>query len=174
MAIESAPKKLRDFAEKAKVFFIKYVLPIALPVLKVMGPPVGLGLAVFLILYLTGLGAVLNNSLTGLTGVIPAALVIFAVSFIPVISSLLGPGLLIAVAAAVLTGEQIAAGAVIPLMALPVLLVIDAQIGNNFIPPGFSLGINEPETINAGVPGIVFTRLITVSAAVLLACFLSF
>ena len=157
-------------AVKAKDLFIKYFFP----VIKIIAPSFLLVAAVFIILLLTGLGDLLGSSLAALTGMVPAVLIIAAVCFIPAISPLLGPGLLIAIAAGIVTGEQIAAGAVIPLMALPALLAVDVQIGGHFIPPGFALGINEPETINAGVPGIVFTRLITIPAALLLVCVVLF
>ena len=162
--------RFNDFSGKANDFFKRIILP----VLKILAPPFLLGLAFFVVLLLTGLGDMLGNNLSALTGSIPAALIIFAVCFIPALSPLLGPGLLIAIAAGVLTGEQIAAGAAIPFMALPALFAIDAQIGGSFIPPGLVWGVNEPETINAGIPGIVFTRLIMLPAAVLLTCFFSF
>jgi PTS system glucitol/sorbitol-specific IIC component len=73
-----------------------------------------------------------------------------------------------------LTGEQIAGRFATPVLALAALLALDAQLGGSFIPPNHVLDENEPETISAGVPGIVFTRLLTVPAAVLLSCLLSF
>ena len=158
------------FAEKAKDLFTRTILP----ALKVMAPSFFLGCAVFLILLFSGLGDMLGNNLAAMAGPIPAALIVCAVCFIPALSPLLGPGLVIAIAAGVLTGEQIAAGKVIPFIALPALFAIDVQIGGSFIPPGLVMGINEPETINAGVPGIVFTRLIILPATVVLACFFSF
>jgi PTS system glucitol/sorbitol-specific IIC component len=59
-------------------------------------------------------------------------------------------------------------------MALPALLAIDAQIGGDFVPAGLALGEEEPETINAGVPPVLFTRLITVPVAVVAAYFFCF
>jgi PTS system glucitol/sorbitol-specific IIC component len=158
-----------DFAKQTNDFFKRRILP----VLKMMAPSFLLGLVIFMILLFTGLGDMLGDSLAALTGTIPAVLIIFAACLIPALSPVLGPGLFAAIAAGILTGEQIAAGAATPLMALPALLAIDAQIGGSFIPPGFALGVNEPETINTGVPEIVFTRLITVPAAVLLTGFFS-
>ena len=144
-----------------------------LPVLKIIGPPFFLGLALFIALFWTGLGNMLGNELMEMTGPVQALLILFAVCFIPAASPILGPGLLIAVGAAVFTGERIAAGEAAPFLALAALFAIDVQIGGNFIPPGLVLKENEPETINAGVPGIVFTRLITIPLAVALAGIIS-
>ena len=135
-----------------------------------MVPSLILALVVFILLFLSGMGNSIGYSLSALTGPLPALLIIFAVCFIPAVSPLLGPCLLIAVAATILSGEQIASGMASPFLALPAILAIDAQIGSSFIPSGFSMGENEPATINAGVPAVVFSRLITTPAAVAAAC----
>ena len=140
-----------------------------IPALKAIVPPLLLGSVIFILLLITGLGTIINNDLEGFVGTIPALLIICAICLIPSLSPLLGPGILIAFAAGILTGEQIAAGAATIFLALPALFAIDVQIGSNFIPPRLTLRENEPETINAGVPGIVFTRLITIPVSVILA-----
>jgi len=145
-----------------------------LPKIKILAPSLLLGSVIFILLSRTGLGDIIGNELAGLTGPVPALLIIFAVSLIPSLSSILGPGLLIAVAAGILTGEQIAGGAATPVLSLAALLALDAQIGGSFNPPSHVLGESEPETISAGVPAMVFTRLITVPIAVVLACLFSF
>ncbi|MCL1814718.1 MAG: hypothetical protein FWG27_02705 [Treponema sp.] len=157
---------------RAAVFLGKVLVHLgrkSLPVLKIMAPSFILAAVIFVLLLVTGLGDVIGKELAALTGPVSAALIIFAVCFIPALSPLLGAGLLIAIAAGVFTGERIAAGAVSPFLALPALLAIDAQIGGSFIASRFTMGENDPETINAGVPGIVFTRLITIPIAVILA-----
>jgi len=146
----------------------------SLPVLKIIAPPVFLCLALFILLFWTGLGDIIGENLSAFLGPVPAVLIIFAICFIPAVSPLLGPGLLIAMAAGVLSGEQIAAGEAGLILGLTALLAIDATLGGSFIQPGLVMGENEPETISAGVPGIVFTRLITVPAAVALACLFGF
>jgi PTS system glucitol/sorbitol-specific IIC component len=139
------------------------------PRLKIAAPPILVALAVFLLLLVTGLEDLISNDLAAFTGPVPPALIVFVICFIPAVSPLMGTGLVIATVAAVLVGEQIAEGVATLFLALPALLAIDAQIGGRFIPPGLSMGKSEPETINAGVPRIVFTRLITIPAAVALA-----
>jgi len=129
---------------------------------------------VFAVLYRTGLVRTLADDLSLAIGHVPAVLLVALISFIPFFSPLLGPGLLVALLAGLLTGEQLAAGRINPFMLLPALFAIDVQIGNRFISRSFALGETEPETLNAGVPGVFFTRLITVPAAVTVAYFFSF
>jgi len=143
-------------------------------VMKAIAPPLLLGSVIFILLLITGLGDIIGNDLAAFVGPIPALLIICATCLIPALSPLLGPGLLIALAAGVLTGERIAAGAATIFLALPALFAVDVQIGSSFIPPRLTLKENEPETINAGVPEIVFTRLITIPLAVVLACVFTF
>ena len=142
--------------------------------LKKMAPSVLLGSAVFIFLFWAGLGDSIGNELAALSGPVRALFLIFAICLIPSVSPLMGHGMVLAIAASILTAEQIAEGMVKPIMALAALLALDAQFGGGFIPPGLALGENEPETISAWVPAIVYTRLITVPLAVVLVCLFSF
>lgn len=149
------------------------ILRKSLPVLKIMAPSLVLGLLLFVFLFWSGLGDIIGENLAVWTGMVPALFIMFAVCFIPALSPMLGQSFLAACAAAVLCGEQIASGKAGFFLAAAALLAVDAHLGGSFIPPSLGFGENEPETMSAGVPAIVFTRLITVPAAVVLACLLS-
>ena len=176
-AARQAGKKIAVFLKKAAHEAGKWLVRFGrrmLPILKKMAPSVLLGAVLFILLFWTGIGDKIGQELAALTGPVPALFIIFAICLIPSVSPVLGPGLLIAIAAAIFTGEQIAGGAAKPVLALAALLALDTQLGGSFIPPRLVLGENEPETISAGVPGIVFTRLITIPIAVVLACLFTF
>lgn len=117
----------------------------------------------------SGLGNVIANTIAPLCGSLPGMLIISVVCAIPFISPILGPGAVIASVVGVLLGQQFAAGAIQPQYALPALFAIDAQVGADFVPVGLSLGEAEPETIEMGVPAVLFSRLITGPLSVLIA-----
>ncbi|MCL2589062.1 MAG: PTS sorbitol transporter subunit IIB [Oscillospiraceae bacterium] len=117
----------------------------------------------------SGLGGWIAETIAPAVGSLPGMLLIAIICTIPIISPILGPGAVIAQVVGVLVGVQIGAGAIAPAMALPALFAINGQVGCDFVPVGLSLGEAEPETINAGVPAVLFSRLITGPAAVLIA-----
>ena len=162
------------FLAKRTVQYIILLTKYIWPVIKIIFPPLITGALVFTALNGSGLIRVMTDDLAPVTGIIPAALLLLVISLIPVISPLVGPGIIIAVFAVILTGEQIAAGAVTPLMALPAFCAIDVLIGCKIIPRAFAVGETEPKTINAGVPVVFFTRLVTIPAAVAVAYLFSF
>ncbi|MGL4607769.1 MAG: PTS glucitol/sorbitol transporter subunit IIB [Eubacteriaceae bacterium] len=117
----------------------------------------------------SGLGDWIANTISPFANSLPGLLIISLVCAIPIISPIIGPGAVIAQVVGVLVGQQIGQGAINPSLALPALFAIDAQVGCDFIPVGLSLGEAEPETIDAGVPAVLFERLITGPIAVLIA-----
>lgn len=96
-------------------------------------------------------------------------LVISLFCALPFISPLIGPGAVIAQIIGVLLGNQIAQGGIEPRFALPALFAIDAQVGGDFVPVGLSLSEAEAETVEIGVPAVLFSRVITGPLAVIIA-----
>lgn len=117
----------------------------------------------------SGLGDVIANTIAPLCGTLPGLIVISIVCGIPFLSPVLGPGAVIASTVGVLLGDQFAAQAIPLQYALPALFAIDAQVGCDFVPVGLSLGEAEPETIEFGVPAVLYSRLITGPIAVIIA-----
>ena len=122
----------------------------------------------------SGLGNVIANTIAPLCGNLPGMLVISIVCSLPFLSPILGPGAVIAQVVGTLLGAQFAAGAIPAKYALPALFAIDGQVGGDFVPVGLSLGEAEPETIEMGVPAVLFSRIITGPLAVLIAFVFSF
>ncbi len=123
----------------------------------------------------TGFGEWLAHRMEPLAGNIGGLLVLSVFCAIPIISPILGPGAVIAqIVGTAVIGPAIARGAVPPQYALPALFAIDPQVGCDFIPVGLALGEAEPETVEVGVPAVLFSRLITGPASVVIAYFASF
>ena len=117
----------------------------------------------------SGAGDVIANTISPIASTLPGMLIVSFVCAIPFISPVLGPGAVIAQVVGTLLGVQIGLGNIPPQYALPALFAIDAQVGCDFIPVGMSLGEAEPETIELGVPAILYSRVITGPLAVLIA-----
>ena len=117
----------------------------------------------------SGLGNVIANTIAPLCGTLPGMLVICIICSLPFLSPILGPGAVIAQIVGTLLGAQFATGAIPARYALPALFAIDGQVGADFVPVGLSLGEAEPETIEYGVPAVLFSRIVTGPLAVLIA-----
>lgn len=123
----------------------------------------------------TGIGEWVANMIAPMAGNLVGLIVISIIAALPFLSPLLGPGAVIAQVVGTLLGSTlIANGSIPPSYALPALFAINPQVGCDFIPVGLALGEAEPETVEIGVPAVLFSRLITGPIAVVLAYFASF
>lgn len=126
------------------------------------------------IITFTGIGDIIANLVTPLAGNIIGLLILSIIISLPILSPVLGPGAVIAQVVGVLIGVEIGNGNIPPEMALPALFAINPQVGADFVPVGLTLGEAEPETIEVGVPAVLFSRVITGPLAVLIAFAFSF
>ena len=126
-----------------------------------------------LILY-TGIGNFIAEHVSGLASSLPGLVLLGVLGGIPILSPLLGPGAVMAQVIGTLIGTTlIANGQMAPSLALPALFAINSQVGCDFIPVGLALGEAEPETVEVGVPAVLFSRQVTGPLAVVIAYFAS-
>ncbi len=126
------------------------------------------------IIKVSGIGSLIANTISPLASTLPGMLVISVVCSLPFISPVIGPGAVIAQVVGTLLGVEIGLGHIPVQYALPALFAINAQVGGDFVPVGLSLGEAEPETIELGVPAVLYSRIITGPLSVIIAYLFSF